>query len=106
VTPDVFRRFWNDPEYERLLRRVNEAAGAVTLSKNLTLRVSANEQLAALHGTEDPFEGIIEVWWEHGRGLVEFARSRDGTAMRTELNQYEERFIDLTRSRFFFTEST
>ena len=45
ISVDEFRRYWNSPEFEYLFERLFIIVQPKRFSKNLTLQVSANEQI-------------------------------------------------------------
>ena len=105
VTPADFRRYWSAADYDNLLKQVNEATQAVSHRKNLTLRIDVNKRLADIFGMEDPFDGVIEVFWKDGTGLQAWFETPEGRQLWLNLINHEYQFVDHGQSRVFFTEA-
>jgi len=99
-----FRRFWNSAEYRSLLDRMVLLSGARRMEKNLTLVIEANTMLQEERGTDDPFDGIIELWSDSARDLNAALESTEFNELMAELEEYQSGFIDFHESRRFFTE--
>ena len=100
-----FRRFWNDPEYVELTNEVINALNAVRISRNLTLQVELNETLREFHDQGEPYDGIIEIWWENAQSLNAAIAGNDAGDIQLRYNGFEDDYIDRSASRFFFTEA-
>ena len=99
-----FRRFWNDPDYEAMLDKFVTMSHAVRVTRSITLQIDINQELAELHGTSKPYDGVVEVCWENAQMLL--AMRHDDAGMRSvdELLAFEDQFVDRPLSRYFFTE--
>ena len=67
-----------------------------------TLEAEINRRLTDERGTQDPFDGVAQVWWKSGAGLLE---SMDADAMQARLarlREFQESFVDLGTSSFFY----
>ena len=105
IQPEEFRRYWSAADYDNLLGQINEATQAVSYRKNLTLRIDINKRIIDSFGMEDPFDGIIEVFWQDGNALQAWVETPEGKQQRQSLIDYESQFVDHSKSRFFFTEA-
>jgi len=99
-----FRRIWRE-EYEPLIRRGAEMMGARKVALSLTLAVEANMMFIENKGTGKPYDGVVEIWWDNARDLMDRAMSPEGRAFRQEATEFEKTFIDLPASTQFFMEA-
>jgi hypothetical protein len=105
ISAEEFRRFWNDPEYLALTDQVVSATNAVRCARNLTLQVELNRTLAEFHDQDEPYDGVIEIWWENAQLLNAAIAEQNAGEMQLRYNGFEDDYIDRPASRFFFTES-
>ncbi len=105
ISLEKFRDYWNSPEFEELLQRVIDITRAQHFTKNLTLDVEANVMIQEERGGGEPFDGIIEYWWEKGSELMDLYNTEQAKQVRQEMLDYQVQFIDLKASSAFFTES-
>jgi hypothetical protein len=104
ISAAEFRQFWNDTEYETLIRNLAEMSQAISQNRSLTLQIDINQEIANLHGTVEPFDGIIELCWSNAETIMAMRNSDDGLHGVDNLLAYEDQFIDRSESRYFFTE--
>lgn len=105
LSDEEFRAFWHAPEFEDLNRQVVKLGKAVRFSRNLTLKVEATQRVIDDRGFIDPFDAIIEMWWDDASQLMELYDTPEAQELRRKIADYENRFIDKFRSTAFFTES-
>jgi len=106
VSPEEFRRYWNDPKFGALVDRIVKVTGAKHSARNLSLQLpEINEQLARERGQEEPFDGVLEYWWDNARDLMGSVASPEGEQALAEMQRFQEPFVDFARSRAFFTEA-
>jgi len=99
-----FRRIWKE-EYEPLMKRGAELMGAQKIALSLTLAVEANMMFIENKGTGKPYDGVVELWWDNARDLMQKAMSPEGKAFREEVTGFERGFVDLSASTQFFIEA-
>ena len=104
VSPDEFRRHWQDAAFDDLIARVTALTGAERCAKNLTLSVAANTLLMQERGLGEPFDGIVEYWWHDAANFDELFQSEERKALMREMQDYQARFVDMAASASFFTE--
>ena len=104
ISTEEFRRFWNSPEFEYLFERLFQIVQPHRFAKNLSLQVSANEQIRQERGSGEPFDGTLEYWWDNASELLEKYDSPAAQVIRKELLEYQKQFIDHANSHAFFTE--
>lgn len=104
VPPEEFRRLWQDPRFARLVDGIRERLNARRSAMNLTLDVAANQTVRAMRGSAEPFDAVIEYWWDHASDLLETAASEASRALLEEMTAYQRQFVDFGASVAFFTE--
>jgi hypothetical protein len=100
-----FRRYWDDPRFEALIRRMVDLTGAARFARNATLDVAANEMVMHMRGGREPYDGVLEYWWENAGRLLHDLASPEGHALILEMAGFQRQFVDFTQSTAFFTES-
>ena len=103
---EEFRRYWRNPRFDALIQRVVEDSGARRFSKTLTLRVEANLEMMRTRGTAEPFDAVLEYWWDKAANLMELIDTAEGKRLLEEMRAYQAEFIDPAASRIFFTEAS
>ena len=99
-----FRRFWNDPNYEALLKKLVDMSQAISFTSSITLQIDINQELAEIHGTSKPFDGVVVVAWENAQAVLAMRNDDEGLQSIDDVLAFEDQFIDRTQSRYFFTE--
>ena len=106
ISPEEFRRYWNDPQFSVLVERVVKATGAKRAARNLSLQLpDINERLMKERGQEEPFDGVLEYYWDNARDLMAALGSPEGEKLLAEMWKFQEAFVDFPKSRAFFTEA-
>lgn len=103
VEPAEFRRFW-EGEHASLVAQVAEALGAKRHAQALTLDVARNRRIMELRGTGEPFDGIVEFWFDNARELEAMLDSDQRPAVLEQMVETDRRYFDFAASRAFFTE--
>ena len=106
LTTAEFREFWNSQEFTDLVNRMAEVTGAISIIKNLTFKIDLNTTLMEERGSEEPYDGILEVWLENASDLEKIQAGGDGEKLRSEMDSFQEKFVDFSASKRFFTEWT
>ena len=107
VTQEEFREYWDDPLFDDLIRKNTAIFRAKSVAKNLTLMVPINFEIRHARDSQIPFEGVIEYWWEKATDLPNMEKALvcgESKVCLDELSKYQNQFIDIKRSHFFFTE--
>ena len=104
VPPDEFRRYWLE-EHGPLVRSIVEPVGVKRYVQSHTLDTALNAGVARGRGAVEPYDGIVEVWFEGSLdamgaplGSEEFQQAN------ATLIEDESTFIDVERSSWFLTE--
>jgi hypothetical protein len=104
VPPDEFRRYWLE-EHGPLVRSIVEAAGAKRYVQSHTIDTTMNAAIASGRADLEPFDGIVEVWFEGTlEDLGALLSTEDFQRANATLVEDESKFIDPKRSSFFLTE--
>ncbi len=78
VSAEQFRNYWNDPRFTELIDRMQAMFGVKQAKKSLTLSVQANVRIRDLRGTREPYDGVLEYWWEEASALMDIADTPEG----------------------------
>lgn len=105
VSPEQFRKYWNDPRFAELMLRMQTLFKAKRATRNLTLQVQANVVVREERGSREPYDGVIEYWWDQARDLLDIADTPEARALREEMKAYQQQFVDFKASTGFFTEA-
>lgn len=106
ISTEQFRQFWNGPEIDALIREIATYAGAAGYSKSLTLIVAANDVLRLRRAYGQPFDGVLEYWWNDAVALQRALNSKQCIAFMDAMVELQRPYVDLERSCAFFTESS
>jgi hypothetical protein len=104
MTSEQFRQYWNDSRFDDIILRVVEYTGAAGYSKNLTLMVSANDLLRERRAYGEPFDGVLEYWWEDAMQLNTVLNSPQCDLLMKSMLEFQQQFVDLEKSCAFFAE--
>ena len=104
VSETDFREAFTGQRMKDLASQIAEATGAISYKLRLTLKIELNIGLMEERGGAEPFDGIMEMWWESGSGLLEFKESDEFRKLQDEMTTYQETFVDFSRSSRFFIE--
>jgi len=104
ISAAEFRRFWNDPEYQALIGNLGEMSEAISHTRSLTLQIDINKELANLHGTLEPYDGVVEICWKNAQAILALRNADTGAKAVDDLLAFEDQFVDRPASRYFFTE--
>ena len=104
LSDDEFRHYWNSAEYHKLVERVAELYEVEHYAKNLALKVQATYELIEARGIGEPYDAVLEYWWNDARDLQEKYASPEARSLFEDMKNYQAQFIDMSRSTAFFTE--
>jgi uncharacterized protein (TIGR02118 family) len=100
---EEFRKYWLE-QHGPLVRSVAKALRATRYVQSHTLDVPFNAIAQQTRGSQGPYDGITEVWWDRAEDLAAALASPEGQEANRRLTEDEGRFVDLARSSLFFTE--
>jgi hypothetical protein len=101
LSVEAFRERFS--EYGERVRPLAAAAKAEKVSLREVLQIDQNLDVKAARGTEDPYDGVLELTWGRGTDVVSYLAQPAAKEAIETLRAYQEEFIDLSRSSFFFT---
>jgi hypothetical protein len=105
ISSEEFRNFWNDPQFEILFDRLVSLLQPLKLSRKRTLQVSANITIMQAKKTKEPYDAIIEWWFESASKLAPLLETPVAHTALKEMMKYQDQFVDLQMSPSFFTEA-
>ena len=106
ITADEFRRYWNDERYSGALAGIAKAAGAQRCVMDLTLRIAANAQLIEREGLGNPYDGVVEFWFDSPQVLAGALDSDEVRAIGRPFRELEAKFVDHADSKEFIVDCT
>lgn len=99
-----FRRHFHSDELASLMDELALLTQASEYKLSLTLQVAANLELMQERGGAEPFDALIEVWWESGHDLLDLADNAEFRTLTQRMEDYQRQFVDFSRSTRFFVE--
>jgi hypothetical protein len=105
LTAEDFRRYWLDPRFDALVGRVVALTGAVRHARSAALIVEANVMVMEERGSREPYDGVLEYWWESAGHLMRLSQTAEYAALRREMLAFQGQFVDFAASTAFFTEA-
>lgn len=101
---EQFRQYWNSNEFVDLINQVVEITGAMRFRKSATLVIEANLQVQQRRGSGEPFDGVLEYWWDKASHLNELFGKPEAKLVMQKMLDYQTQFIDMPHTVAFFTE--
>ena len=86
------------------MKSVAEAIRASPYVQSHTTLPELNALMIESRGSQAPYDGVTEVWWETMAALERGMSSPAGIEAQAQLMEDEARFIDFRHSRMFMTE--
>jgi uncharacterized protein (TIGR02118 family) len=102
ISREEFQRYWLE-KHAPLVKSHAAAIGMRRYVQSHTLETPLNAAVADSRGAPEPYDGVMEGWWDSEEALVTTLSSPAAQAAGRELLEDEARFIDLARSPIFFT---
>lgn len=99
-----FRECWNSTTFQQLFERMVDEFKPIRFSRNLTLKITMNSELMALHGSPPPFDATLEYWWNNSHDLEAGIAEDASTHIVDKMLEFQSTFCDMKRSSTFFTE--
>jgi len=104
LTPEEFRRYWNSAEFSALLEFLGRLTEARKVERNLTLLIDMNTELMKERGSKEPFDGVLEVWFDNARIFDDEHEGSELNKFLEQMENFQKQFIDFGESMRFFTE--
>lgn len=99
-----FRRHFHSNELSALMDQIALLTQATEFKLSLTLQIEANLGLMQQRGGAEPYDALIEIWWENGHDLMQLAETAEFQALSDQMEAYQHQFVDFARSSRFFVE--
>lgn len=103
VSLQDFRDYF-DGEHQEQVCKVAKELKAVDFKQSLTLMVERNFTVMVRRGTEMPYDGVIEMWWDNAVELEKTMETDEAQSKAESFFARENQYFDLSHSRIFFTE--
>ena len=100
-----FRQYWESSAFSELMDKAVAVLKPNRHDRNLSLQVGANVKLMESRGSEEPYEGVIEWWWESAAQLGPLLDTPQAQGLILEMRAFQEQFVDFASSPSFFTEA-
>lgn len=105
VSAQEFRKHWQAPDFQEMVREIGRLLGARDFYMSLVLDVDFNKQLNASRGVEDaPFDAVMEYLLPSAKHLESVLESEEFKTTFAKLEALEAEFIDFEHSQRCFTE--
>jgi hypothetical protein len=99
-----FRRFWSSQELEALINQLFALLKPVRARRTLVLAVEANQELMREREGAEPYDGLLEIWFDNSRDFEQIRASAEYQRLMREIQEFQAQFVDFTHSARFFTE--
>ena len=103
VSPEAFRKYWLE-SHGPLVRKQAQALRAKRYVQSHTLDIPFNQLAQQIRGTQPPYDGLTELWWDSIEDLIAASHTPEGQQANLALAQDEATFCDLPNCSVFFTE--
>ena len=100
MSVEEFRRHWTG--YIETFTELSEMLGAKRIACSFSLSIRLNDTIRELRGTQEPFDAVLEIWWEHGAQLTELSERPEIDSAISRTRELQAEFIDVPTSSFFF----
>lgn len=100
-----FRQHWESTAFSELMDKAVAVLRPLRHARSLSLQVGANIRLMESRGSDEPYDGIIEWWWESAAQLAPLLDTPQAQGMILEMRVYQAQFVDFASSPSFFTEA-
>ena len=105
ISIEQFRQFWSSSEFDELIKAVVAMSGAARYKKSATLVIEANHLVQERRGTGEPFDGVLEYWWDKAAHLEGIMDKPEAAGLMQKMLDYQKQFADIPHSSAFFTEA-
>jgi hypothetical protein len=100
LSVDEFRRQWQG--YHQAYHELALASGARRIAVGFGLTIPYNHVIQETRGTLDPFDAVLEIWWESGAAIGAIENRPDIQQAIAAIRALQPEFMDLQGSSFFF----
>jgi uncharacterized protein (TIGR02118 family) len=103
VSSEAFRKYWLE-QHGPLVRSHAQALRAKRYVQSHTLDNPFNQIVQQIRGSQPPYDGLTELWWDSMDDLVAASQTPEGQQANMTLAQDEANFCDLPNCSLFYTE--
>jgi hypothetical protein len=103
VSLQDFRNYF-DAEHKEMVCELARELNATDFNQSLTLMVERNFTMMVRRGTEMPYDGVIEIWWNNASEFDKITVAEGIQSKVDSVFNKASQYVDLTKSRIFFTE--
>ena len=96
-----FHRYWHDVHGPLMVKNA-EALAANRYIQVHTVEDPSNKSARDARKMLEPYDGVVEIWWDDQEAAVSASNSPEGQAANRELIEDEKNFIDFSRSSLWF----
>ena len=100
-----FRRYWESATYKDIFTAYVNVSEGISFQMNLVLKIDLNNDIQTLRGTQAPYDGVVELFWPSAITAAALMSTDEGKQLVAKLAQYEDQFVDLSRSSISVTEA-
>ncbi len=100
LSVDEFRRHWQN--YQQAYKELAVATEARRFAVSFGLKIPYNASIQEMRGTLEPFDAILEVWWDSGAQLDGIEERPDIGQRIDDTRRMQAEFMDLEASSIFF----
>lgn len=103
LTAEEFHIYWKE-KHGVLAKKLLPGLHAVKYIQSHTLDLPVSEDPRGLQGMKEPFDGVVEIWWESIDVLMGTTQTLEGKKAHEALIEDEKIFIDFSRSAMWFVQ--
>jgi uncharacterized protein (TIGR02118 family) len=101
LSREEFQDYWRNV-HGPLVAKHSTALRVRRYVQTHTLDDPINDLLKEPRGTQDPYDGVAELWWNHEDQVAEAIATPEGQEAALELLEDEAKFIDFSRSSLYW----
>ncbi len=104
VNVDSFMTFWKSDEVDAAIAHAVALYKPVKWQRARVLNLAIHDEVQDKLGRGEPFDGVLEYWWENAGDIIEIFRSEEGQAQSAAMQSLLDPYVNHAESRSFFTE--
>ena len=104
VSADDFMTFWDSDDVNTAVESAVALYKPVKWQRARVLNLAVHDEVQEKTGRGEPYDAILEYWWENAGGIIEIFRSEAGQAQTEKMQALMYPYVNHAESRTFFTE--
>ncbi len=104
VSVNDFTTFWKSDEVDAAIEHAVALYKPVKWQRARVLNLAIHDEVRDKLGRGEPFDGVLEYWWENTDDIIELFRSEEGQARLAAMQSLLDPYVNNAESRTFFTE--